>query len=290
MSDHKFSFEGIGTKWIIDLYQVDQIDLEDLEKKVRQRVEEFDQNYSRFRTDSLVWQMSQKTGWFDLPSDASKMLDSYEKLYEITEGKFTPLIGDLIAAAGYDRLYSFKSEVSEPVKQWNEALERKSNQIQIKSPVMLDFGAAGKGYLVDIITDLIEKNGVKKFCVDGSGDIYAFGQTQKVGLENPFDITQVVGVVDLENESICGSATNRRKWGNYHHIFDPKTGRSTVGIVATWVIAPNAMLADALSTCLFLVPIERLVREFDFEFLILDSQMNATASKGFRDGLFSGTK
>lgn len=289
MKDIKFSFEGIGTKWVIDLYDLDvKINLSILKKKILKRVEDFDHSYSRFRPDSLVWKMSNETGWFDLPSDARKMLDLYEKLYKITEGKFTPLIGDVISDAGYDHLYSFKSgPVSKP-KSWDEAIVLKDDRIQIKSPVILDFGAAGKGYLVDLIADLLKDSGVDKFCIDGSGDIYTFGQIQKIGLENPFDVSQVIGVVGLDNGSICGSATNRRTWGNYHHIFDPVTGQSTIGVVATWVMACEAMLADALATCLFLVPVEKL-QEFDFEYLILDSQMNASCSKGFREGLFSGT-
>lgn len=286
--DHKFVFEGIGTKWVINLYQLNRgVELKNLEKAILDRVEKFDKDYSRFRQDSWVWKLSQNPGLYHLPPDGKKMFDIYSKLYQATGGKFTPMIGDLISATGYDHLYSFVSKNVSTLKSWDEVLAVKGADIEIFSTALLDFGAAGKGYLVDILTDLLKEYS-NSFSINASGDIYAFNCTEKVGLENPFDTSQVVGVVDIKNMSIAGSATNRRVWGKYHHIFDPTTLESTAGVVAVWVIANEAIIADAIATCLFLVGPEDL-NEFDFEYLILDSKMEARYSKGFQGALFSVT-
>jgi thiamine biosynthesis lipoprotein len=290
MNQSQIIFEGIGTHWVIDLYNLsDDFDLPNLERLILDRVEKYDQDYSRFRKDSMVWKMSVHRGWYTLPPDGEKMLDLYKQIYDLTGGKVTPLVGDLISGLGYDQMYSFRTAKTEPVFAWNEAIELIGRKIEIKKNVLMDFGAAGKGHLVDLLSNLLVDNGVKSFLIDGGGDIYSRECNQKIGLENPNNSKEVIGVVWVNNASICASATNRRVWGGYHHIIDPVTRKSTVGIVATWVIAKEAILADMLATCLFFVDPEVLKKHFDFEYLILDEEMQASGTKVFREGLFSGT-
>ncbi len=102
-----FIFEAIGTKWTIDIRTpLLQNEADLLFEKILTRIDEFDKNYSRFRSDSLVTEMSRVTGHYRLPNDAKKMLDLYEKLYSLTKGLMTPLIGKSLEEAGYDANYS----------------------------------------------------------------------------------------------------------------------------------------------------------------------------------------
>src|SRR5690606_19289386 len=116
--------------------------------------------------------------------------------------------------------------------------------------------------------------------VNGSGDIsYSGNEVIKVGLEHPKDQTKIIGVVDLTKGSMCSSGSNRRSWGKYHHIIDPDSLASTTEIIASWVIAPSATIADALATALFLSPPEAFASEFDFEYLLLNKNMKVKRSK-----------
>lgn len=122
-------------------------------------------------------------------------------------------------------------------------------------PVTLDFGAAGKGCLVDEVAEILEKAGVSEYVIDASGDIRQRGdEPQKIGLENPYDTTSVIGVANVQNTSLCASASNRRRWGNdLHHVLDGRTGQPTNNVVATWVVADSTMVADGLATALFCI-------------------------------------
>ena len=154
---------------------------------------------------------------------------------------------------------------------------------------LLDFGAAGKGYLVDLISQLLEAEGITTYCVDGSGDIFyknAKNKKLRVGLENPQNTAEVIGVVEVCNQSICGSATNRRKWGNYNHIMNPNTLHSVQDIQATWVVANSALLADALATCLFLVKPEVLLADYNFEYVVIKNDMSIEHSAHLSGELF----
>lgn len=109
----QFNFDGIGTSWQIDIYQEVSKEKEaEILLRVRARIEIFDKNYSRFREDSLVTAMSKTAGVFALPIDAKPLLALYQDLYKITGGLFTPLVGDILSAAGYDEKYSLRQKKS----------------------------------------------------------------------------------------------------------------------------------------------------------------------------------
>ncbi len=57
--------------------------------------------------------------------------------------------------------------------------------------------------------------------------------------------------------SLCtsgGYGTKFEATGKYHHLFDTATGASSGHYIATSIFAPSAMVADALSTALYVTP------------------------------------
>ena len=285
-----FTFEAIGTTWRIDTFRdVPRSGNDELLSKIRNRIDVFDKAYSRFRQDSPVTRMSKEAGTYELPSDAGPMMALYRDMYEKTGGLVTPLVGDLISAAGYDAHYSLKEQgrlKSPPT--WEEALEYTPPNLNLKKPVLLDFGAAGKGYLVDLVAEVIESAGVAEYCVDAGGDIRYKGETPlRVGLEDPADDKKVVGVCTLSGGSICGSAGNRRKWGRFTHIMNPQTLSSPTDILAVWVTANTALIADGLTTCLFFVPPTVLADAYQFEYVIVRNDRSVEVSPGFSGEIFT---
>lgn len=285
----QYVFEAIGTHWQIDIYQ--DISLEQqqaLETAIRQRIAVFDKDYSRFREDSLVTAMSHNAGDYTLPEDALALFVFYKQLYDLTDGLVTPLVGNLLSDAGYDAQYSLqqKKALSAPPS-WQEALAYDHPKLTITQPVLLDVGAAGKGYLIDIVALVLEAHGISAYCVDAGGDmIHRNTSPIRVGLEDPGDTSKVIGVATLQNKSLCGSAGNRRAWGNMHHIIDPVSLQSPTTIRAVWVLAETTMLADGLTTALFFVSPEALSDVFSFEYLIVRDDYSVEQSSAFPAALF----
>jgi thiamine biosynthesis lipoprotein len=286
-----FAFEAIGTQWQIDIYdypphQEGSLLLE----KIKNRIAEFDKNYSRFRADSFVSCISKTTGTFTLPSDAQPLFDVYQKIYRLTDGAVTPLIGHLMEEAGYDANYSLATRELHRPPTWEEALDYHFPQLSIKKPVLLDVGAAGKGYSIDIIAGLLRAEDINSFCIDAGADIVYRNQKPeplRIGLEHPENLNQAIGVANILNASICGSAGNRRTWRNFHHIIDPHTLASPRHILATWAIADTTLLADALATCLFFTPATKLLTEFNFQYVIMYADHSVEVSKEFEGEIFS---
>jgi thiamine biosynthesis lipoprotein len=302
-----FNFPAIGTSWRIDIFDdlgpAGRADKEaTLLALIKERIDIFDKAYSRFRSDSLVTEMSKKAGTYELPADAEPMISLYHDLYKKTEGLVTPLIGDLISDAGYDTKYSLKqkSELRAPPA-WDEAIEYQSSDLNaadsrasvklkliVKQPVLLDFGAAGKGYLIDLVGEVLEANGILRYGINAGGDILYKNKTPgknnksiRIGLEDPENTEKIIGVCNLEGGSICGSAGNRRKWGKFTHIINPKTLESPSDVIAVWVTAKTALLADALATCLFFVPAKTVADAYDFEYILIRKDRSFEKSANF---------
>lgn len=291
MSDAKFIFEGIGTHWQVDISdEISEAEKQILLHTIKERVAIYDRDYSRFRGDSLVTEMSKAAGEYILPADAKPLFDTYQKFYHLTNEAVTPLIGSVMEEAGYDAIYSLQPQALHSPPKWEDALEYAFPKLIIKKPVLLDIGAAGKGYLIDIVSDILRSSGIKSFCVDAGGDIFCENEKNeslRVGLENPNNVEQVIGVANIVNQSICGSAGNRRVWGEFHHIINPHTLQSPHDVVATWVVAPTTLLADILTTCLFFVPRNTLMGVENFEYVIMYADNSIEKSAHFPGEFFT---
>jgi thiamine biosynthesis lipoprotein len=222
-------------------------------------VERFDRDWSRFRPDSLVTRISREPGRHRLPADAGPLLEWYRELYEATGGRVSPLVGRTLESLGYDAAYRL-TPASAPIATpaWADAIAWDGEHLDTVTPVLLDVGAAGKGYLADLVSDLLLDLGLATHVVDASGDIVARGATRElVALEHPADPSKAIGVVPLGGGTTGGgalaaSAANRRAWGDgLHHVIDAVTGLPTSSVIATWALAPDALHADGLATALF---------------------------------------
>lgn len=279
---HNWQFEAIGTSWSIETAEP----LGEIQQVIGERIESFDRTYSRFRDDSLVYAVGQNAGEYHFPADARKIIELYRRLYEVTDGAVSPLIGSTLSEAGYNKNYSFEETEIHDVPKWDDVMTWDGISVTTKTPALLDFGAAGKGYLIDIIANILDQNRVTEYVIDGSGDVRIRGVTQQIGLENPHDYESVIGVAQVENASLCASATNRRSWGKWHHVVDAKTAKPTDDIVATWVVMDDAMVADGLATALFFVGPEKL-GDWQFEYVRLDKYGHIEKSPGFVGELFA---
>lgn len=284
-------FEAIGTHWSIAVHnEISDLQKSDIFKLVLERIAVYDKHYSRFRDDSLVAEMSRQAGEYVLPDDAKPLFDLYEKMYRLTNGSVTPLIGNLLSDAGYDATYSLETKTLHAPPKWEDTVEYLFPRLTIKQPVLIDVGAAGKGYLVDIVGHLLIEHGITSFTINAGGDILhtdVEGKQIRVGLEHPNDSTSAIGVAQIGNESICGSAGNRRAWNQFHHIIDPHTLESPRHIAAVWVIAKTGLLTDGLTTCLFFTEPEILETPFSFEYLIVYADYSINTSPGFNAEIFT---
>lgn len=282
---HEWQFEAIGTPWQIDTARPLP---DDIVAEVLDCIADFDRTWSRFRPDSLVTQMSQRSGVWALPYEADRLLSAYDEMHEATGGAVNPLIGRRLSDLGYDAGYSLRSVDSVmPIPDW-DSVTWDGEFLTTSEPVLLDVGALGKGLLVDLVEQTIGA-WTRQFSIDASGDIYHnMDEPLRVALEDPRDATRAIGVAELGSEmALCASATNRRAWGQgLHHVIDARTGRPTHDVIATWVVAPQScMYADGLATAYFFAE-EALADEYPHAFVRMFADGRVEWSPNFPGELF----
>ncbi|MDB5187185.1 MAG: FAD:protein transferase [Candidatus Saccharibacteria bacterium] len=281
----KQTFAAIGTTWQIEsLEPLGNALLSD----IKDCIEQFDKTYSRFRPDSLVSAVANQAGTYVFTDDSIELMQFYRALYDITDGNVTPLIGSTLVNAGYDADYSFEQKKQIALPTWDKAMSWQGATVTTYQPINIDIGAAGKGYLIDKISRLLQLHDIDEYVIDASGDLLHKGMSENiVGLEHPYDATKIIGTVEIQNASICASASNKRVWGDgMHHIFDPYTMQPVRAIVATWAIGENAMIADGIATALFFTSPEKLLEKFDFHYLRMHDDGSVDYSSEFMGELF----
>jgi FAD:protein FMN transferase len=292
--DSSFRFGALGTRW--EIVTGEPLD-DGLRELILKHIEDFEQTYSRFRDDSLVAHIAaaHAGGRFRFPEDSTVLFDLYDRLYEATAGSVDPLVGRRLELLGYDRTYSLtpapaavrEAEALARPK-WSSDVVRDGTTVITDAPLIIDVGAAGKGYLVDLVSEMLRISGVFDYLIDASGDLRHCGQSSiRVGLEHPDDPALVIGVSNLGDAALCASAVNRRSWADgLHHVLDARTGNPVHDVVATWVVAENAATADGLATALFVTAPEKLAEVFSFAFVRMFADGRAEVSDNFDGHVF----
>lgn len=290
MNAASFNYESMGTHFEITIWDIiDKEKFDKLRDEIVVASDRFDLTYSRFKPNSLISKISKTSGKFFVPLDFTKMLKLYMDLYKPSDSTINPLVGQALVNSGYDENYSLKNKNKRSkVPDLLKSVEIiNSTTIRTKTPLLFDFGALGKGYFVDKIASYLNRQGIQRFLVNGSGDIFYQGDTPiKVGLEHPNDSSKVIGVIKMTTGAMCASASNRRKWGKFHHIVDPRTAAPADEIIATWVVSEKCAFSDALATCLFFVDPSNFKSKYKFEYLILNKKMKVKHSEDFDAELF----
>lgn len=282
-----FSFKAIGTGWRVDTRAPL---IAGQRQELLRLAEEYDALWSRFRADSGVTTLAAEGGTLALPRHGGELGRLLRSLHDATGGGVSPLVGDGLATQGYDAAYSFiPTGPPTPARAWSDLLEWTEDSVTLHAPAILDVGAAGKGQLVDLMVAFLLDSGHEDLVVDASGDMRRVGPgTISVGLEHPYDPTAAIGIVPLGTGALCASASNRRVWGDgLHHVLDARTGRCVDTVVATWVLAEDAMTADGLCTALFLADPSVLAVDFDFDYVLVTSDGRARYSASLSGALFS---
>ena len=143
-----------------------------------------------------------------------------------------------------------------------------------------------KGWAIWQAAQLLKKKGFKNFYVDAGGDVQVAGKNTKskkwtVGIQNPFDLKQIVKIVALETEGIATSGTSIRG----QHIYNPHSQDEPItDIVSLTVIGPNVYEADRFATPAFAMGaggINFIEKLNGFEGYMIDKNGIATSTSGF---------
>ena len=281
----QFSFSGLGTKWsiILDLPQLPQ----SLLTAVVDLTHKFESRYSRFLPDSEISKINHATSPYPLSPELEIMLEFGLKLKKLTNNHFNLSIAALLSGLGYNPNYSFSPNQS-LINQDLPTYEIKDHHLVFTQPPQIDLGSLGKGFLIDKIANFLTDQQIDHFLIDGGGDIFA---TQKednspwqIAIEHPHDPSQAIATLNLNNQAVATSSSQKRRFADNHHLLNPKTKTSSSTILSISILSSSAFIADALATAFFVTPANLwpiLNQEFSSEQLIIYPDLTYQADKSF---------
>lgn len=123
-------------------------------------------------------------------------------------------------------------------------------------------GGFGKGAALGVAADALRARGVESALLDFGGQLQALGSPAesaawRVGVAHPFHRREEAAVIHLADASAATSAASERfieiDGVRYGHILDPRTGWPVRAWGSVTVVATDALVADLLSTALFVI-------------------------------------
>lgn len=177
-----------------------------------------------------------------------------------TGGAFDPTVGARMAARGFNREHRTGRRVSanaagENATYRDVVVDEDRRTVTLRRPLTLDLGAIAKGLAVDASARELEACGsFSGFAIDAGGDLFLSGHNHHaapwtVGIRHPRRDGELIETLQISGRAVCTSADDERP----DHLIDPRTGASATAAASVTVIAPNAMLADALATAAFVL-------------------------------------
>jgi thiamine biosynthesis lipoprotein len=220
---------------------------------------------SRHRDDTAVGRLNGEGRVDGAPEELVEVLAAASDVSRRTGGAFDITMAPLL------ELYSgaFAAGGPPPDDRIDEALALVDHRaVRIDGArVMLDdprmeitLDGIAKGYIVDRTIDVLVAAGAERVLVNAGGDMATHGTDGRdgpwtVGIQDPHD-EGLSGLARLEGDCIATSGDYMHAFTEdrrHHHIIDPRTGRSPEATSSVTVLAPTAMLADALSTALLVL-------------------------------------
>lgn len=203
------------------------------------------------------------------------LLKGCKRYYEFTEGKVNVAMGSVLQlwhearndgindpANAYLPDADALAEAIRHTDPNNIIIDEAASTVYLADPLMrLDVGAIAKGWAAEEVAEaspsglLLSVGG--NVCATGPKD--ESGTPWVIGVENP-NGGDYLHTIYVSSGSVVTSGDYQRAYAVdgkvYHHIIDPNTLFPSAYWRSVTVVCPHSALADALSTALFLLPLE----------------------------------
>lgn len=219
--------------------------------------------------------------------DTAFLLDESLTLCKDFDGKFDITVYPTVQAWGFTT-GDYRIPDDEELKALAETInynnvKNNGSDFSFDGESQIDLGAVAKGYAADVSVDLLRENDVQAAVLNLGGTIALYGEKPDgsrftVGVADPDEPASYFGTLDCEEGFIATSGGYERYFEQdgkrYIHILDPETAKPVDnGILSVTIIADSGTFADAASTALFVMGLDKATEYYQnhkgFDFIIL---------------------
>lgn len=256
-----------------DLVVLDNRPIEGASEAAFQEIARLERILSNWDAASEVSRLNEMAGRGPQPVslDLATVVRDADELCALTGGAFDPSVGSLVHAWGFDTESPSTpsrervSDAASRVGCHRVTVRLDPPSIALAGETRLDLGGIGKGYAVDRALAVLRASGVTRAKLDfGSSSLGFIGQVDggwPVVVADPRDRDKPLLAFRIAEGAVSSSGQRERSFVNdghrYGHIFDPPTGAPVESrLLLVTVVAPQASVADGLSTALFVMGVE----------------------------------
>ncbi|MDZ7671958.1 MAG: FAD:protein FMN transferase [Halanaerobiales bacterium] len=279
---------------------------EEILEGVLDRIRELENILSKTIENSDVYKINLNAGKEPVQVDKRtyELLEEALFFAEKTNGSFDPSINPIVSLWGIgtkDERVPSEEEIKNTIRKvnYNNLALMDDNNVYLENEDMsIDLGAIAKGYAADKIITYLSENDVESAFINMGGNVSVHrkkvdGSLWNIGIQDP-DRTRgnIIAAVKGEDISVVTSGNYERYFTEagvrYHHIIDPESGYPAKnGIISSTVISNDSSYADALSTSLYILGVEKafeLVKDMeDINIVLITEEDKAYVSKDLKD-------
>jgi len=192
--------------------------------------------------------------WVRVSAEMEALLREALRAYQLSAGLVNAAVLPSMHAVGYTRSLAAgattaKLEDARPAQPLDEVLSLRPGLARLQVGCGLDLGGIAKGWMADRLTARLGPNSLANL----GGDLRAAGPGPN-GDGWPVGFAGVT--VMLRDQGAATSSVRRRRWGDLHHLIDPRTGLpSQSGLEEVSVVAATGCDAEVVAkTALLLGP------------------------------------
>ncbi len=224
--------------------------------------------FSLFNETSFISELNKTSYLKNPPKELVEILNFANTISENTNGAFDVSVQPLwITHANFFRDKNNKdiNKLKEEIQKVKQLVSYKNisisnSEISFKQKgIKITLNGIAQGYITDKITNILKQKGFTNVLVNLGefNSIGGYDENRDWNIATPY--LDNIEYLKLNNSAIASSGGYGTKFDeNHHHLFDTKTGTSANYLNSVTIKAPNATLADALSTAVFVMPeIER---------------------------------
>lgn len=279
--------------------------------KAEERINELDKMLSTGDENSEI-SILNKNGKATLSEDAYLLTKCSLNLYKETNHVFDISIYPVMQAWGFPT-QKYKVPKEKELKKLLKltdaskiSLNDDTREVKFNMEGMeIDLGGIAKGYTSSEIMDIFKEYDIKSGIVSLGGNVQTYGYKTdgskwRVAVQNPDNTDNYLGVLETHDKAVITSGGYERYFEKngktYHHIIDPATGYpADSGLISVTIVSENGMLADGLSTSLFIMGMDKAKTfwkehsdQFDVIFYTKDNELYIT--EGISDDFSSDSK
>ena len=299
----------MGTRIAVELWHEDAVQAEAAIDAVIAEMHRIDALMSHYKPESQLSRINRDAATAPVKVDAelAGLIARALEFSELSGGAFDITY----ASVGYLYDYRERRHPSEaqiqaalPAISWRHVVvDREASTVRFLMPgVRIDLGGIAKGYAVDSAAQILRARGIQNASITAGGDTRILGDRRGrpwiVGIRHPDDPNRVIARIPLEDAAISTSGDYEHYFDEggvrYHHIIDPHTGKSPVGVRSVTVIGPEAVITEGLTKSVFVMGPERglalIETQEDVDAVIVRSDGRVFYSKGLAPPMESEPK